>query len=324
MENKEWVYYGILVLAMLFWGGSWVSAKILVSIAPPMTIGFFRFLIASLLFVPILMWENNGKSMRIKTQHLLIILQLGLTGVFGYGVLFLIGLRFTTSAQGAIIAGINPAIVCIFAHFLHNERLGKRWQYVGFIVSFMGVVFVIGVQSLIDFQPEYLLGNLIIVGSMILWGLYSSLAKTAMDTLSIIEATAGGVFVGAVFFGACAITEGFWVLQIMHDSIFWINIFFLGSLVTLVSFLIFLKSIEELGATRAGGFINLVPVFGTLLSVLILNESLFWTFHLGLILVILGITFISHGNDQYNKPKTEISVRHNYGLRFGDLEKRLC
>lgn len=323
MENKEWIYYVFLVLAMLFWGGSWVSAKILVSIAPPMTIGFFRFFIASLLFVPILIRENNDKSTRIKKRHGLMMLQLGLTGVFGYGVLFLIGLRFTTSVQGAIIAGLNPATVSIFAHFLNNERLGKRWQYIGFIISFIGVVFVIGVQSLIDLQLDYLIGNMIIVGSMILWGLYSSLAKTAMETLSVTEATAGGVFVGALFFGACAVPEGFWVLQIMQDAVFWINIFFLGGLVTLVSFIIYFKSIEVLGATRAGGFINLVPVFGTLLSVLILNESLFWTFLLGLILVTIGITFISHGSDQCNNSETVTTVKYGSGLRFSDLERSL-
>ncbi len=293
-EDRDWIYYMLLVLAMFFWGGSWVSAKILVTIAPPMTIGFFRFFLASILFVPILFRRKSRESLSIQKSDIKIVLKLGLTGVFGYGVLFLIGVKLTTAAQGAIIAGVNPATVSIIAHLQHNEYLEQRWQYLGFVISFIGVIFVIGVQNLIHLRVDYLVGNMIIVCSMILWGLYSSFAKTAMKTLTAIEATAGGVMIGALLFGIFALTEGFWTLPVMYDVVFWINILFMGGLVTLVSFIIYFKSIDALGATRSGVFINLVPVFGTLMSVLILNESLLWTFALGLILVIAGITFISN------------------------------
>ncbi|MHA2359810.1 MAG: EamA family transporter, partial [Candidatus Thorarchaeota archaeon] len=49
----------------------------------------------------------------------------------------------------------------------------------------------------------------------------------------------------------------------------------------------------ELGATKAGGFINLVPVFGTIFSVIILQDILYWTFIVGLLLVVNGILLIN-------------------------------
>ena len=55
MEFATLKYYILLVLAMVFWGGSWVSAQVVVSVAPPFTVGFFRFLTASLIFLPILL-----------------------------------------------------------------------------------------------------------------------------------------------------------------------------------------------------------------------------------------------------------------------------
>lgn len=226
----------------------------------------------------------------------------GLTGVFGYGVLFLTGMRFTTAAQSAIIAGFNPATVSLFAHIIHKERLARRWQYTGFAVAFIGIVLVVGVQALIDFQLEYLVGNLIILGAMFTWGLYSSVGKEAMKEMSASEVTAAGVMVGCVLFGLGALTEEVWLLPALVDPVFWINVFYLGALVTFVGFLFYFEAIKNLGATRAGGFINLVPVFGTSLSVLILNEPIYWTFILGLMLVICGIVVINLPNRNIEKP----------------------
>jgi drug/metabolite transporter (DMT)-like permease len=283
----------MLIIAMAFWGGSWPSAKIIVGISPPMTIGFFRFLTASILFL-ILLFATESEPRRIfRRSNFKILFFVGLTGIFGYGVLFLTGMRFTTAAQGAIIAGFNPATVSIVAHIYHKERLSKSWQYTGFFLAFLGVIFVVGVQALLEFNLDYLIGNIIILGAMFTWGLYSSIGKEAMKTLSPLEVTTGGSIIGAFLFGMGAVTEEVWALPALLDPIFWINALYLGACVTFIGFLFYFISINELGATRAGGFINLVPVFGTLFSFLILNEVIYWTYGVGLFLVVTGIVVIN-------------------------------
>ncbi len=57
-------------------------------------------------------------------------------------------------------------MISLFAHVIHRERLRSVWQYAGFLVRFAGVAFVIGVQALLDFRPDYLPGNLITLGAM--------------------------------------------------------------------------------------------------------------------------------------------------------------
>ncbi len=286
-------HYAMLVVAMAFWGGSWPSAKIIVGIAPPMTIGFFRFLTASIAFV-ILLFTTESEPRRIfRRSNFRILFYVGLTGIFGYGVLFLTGMRFTTAAQGAIIAGFNPATVSLIAHIYHKERLPKRWQYVGFILAFLGVIFVVGIQALLDFNLDYLVGNLIILGAMFTWGLYSSVGKEAMKTLSPLEVTTGGSIIGAFLFGMGTLTEEIWSLPALVDPIFWVNALYLGTCVTFIGFLFYFISIKELGATKAGGFINLVPVFGTVFSYMILHDVIYWTFGVGLFLVVVGIIIIN-------------------------------
>lgn len=278
---------------MAFWGGSWPSAKVTVAIAPPMTIGFFRFLIGGFLFLGLLFVTEKEPTRIFRRSNFRILSIIALTGVFGYGVLFLTGMRFTTAAQGAIIAGFNPATVSIVAHIVHKERLARKWQYIGFLLAFAGVVFVVGVQALLDFQLDYLIGNIIILGAMFTWGLYSSAGKEGMKTLSPLEINAGGALIGAFLFGMGAMTEEIWLLPALGDWVFWINVFYLGGCVTFIGFLFYFIGIKELGATRAGGFINLVPVFGTIFSVLLLSEDIYWTFSVGLALVISGIFLIN-------------------------------
>ncbi|MFW9979276.1 MAG: DMT family transporter [Candidatus Thorarchaeota archaeon] len=307
-------YYILLIIATFTWGGSWVAAKILVDIAPPFTIGFFRFLIGSVLFLGLLGVTGSSPRYLFTRARVKWLFFLGLTGIFGYGVMFLIGMQFTTAAQGSIIAGFNPITISIFAHIIHKEHLNRNWKYIGFGLGFLGVVFVVGVQSLLAFQLEYLIGNFIILGAMCLWGLYSSIAKEAMKTMTPLEANAGAAVIGMTLFGIGAIFEEPWTLTIYNDVNFWWNVTFLGVFTTFVGFLLFFISIEKLGATRTGGFINFVPVFGTTLSVLILAETIYWTFLVGLILVVAGVSII-------NYPTIDGSTESIEGHKEEDMHK---
>ncbi len=292
--TKPYKYYAMLVIAMAVWGGSWVSAKIIVSLAPPMTIGFFRFFIASIFFLILLLITEPESRQFFRRENLKIILLVGLTGIFGYGVLFLTGMRFTTAAQGAIIAGFNPVTVSIVAHLVHKERLSRKWQYAGFALAFAGIIFVVGVQSILDFHIEYLIGNLTILLAMITWGIYSSVGKEAMKTMTPLEVTTGGSLIGSILFGIGALNEEIWTLPALVDPIFWMNVIYLGVFVTVIGFLFYFISIKKLGATRAGGFISLVPVFGTFFSALFMPEDpIYWTFGVGLLFVVCGIAIIN-------------------------------
>ena len=296
MSANPYRYYAMLVITMAFWGGSWVSAKIIVSLAPgmTMTVGFLRFFTASVFFVILLLFVGPRPIRIFKKENFRLLFFVGLTGIFGYGVLFLTGMNFTTAAQGSIIAGINPATVSLVAHVVHHERLAKKWQYSGFALAFIGVVFVVGVQALIEFNMQHLIGNLFILGAMLTWGFYSSVGKEAMKSLTPLEVNTGGAIIGSLLFGLGAINEQFWIHPARLEPGFWANIIYLGIFVTVVGFLFYFMSIKELGVTRAGGFINLVPVFGVLFSALVMPEdAIYWTFGVGLVLIVIGIMLVN-------------------------------
>jgi drug/metabolite transporter (DMT)-like permease len=147
---------------------------------------------------------------------------------------------------------------------------------------------------LFEFQLEYLIGNLILLCAMLTWGAYSILGKITMRNRSSIETTAGGIFFGTALFFLGALSEQFWMLPVMWDISFWLNVTYMGIFVTVAGFLFYFMGLKNLGASHAAVFISLVPVFGTLFSILLLNESLYPTFLVGLILVVIGILIINY------------------------------
>jgi drug/metabolite transporter (DMT)-like permease len=116
-----------------------------------------------------------------------------------------------------------------------------------------------------------------------------------------------GIFFGTALFFIGAIFEQFWILPVMCDPAFWLNILYMGIFVTVFGFLFYFLGIKNVGASKSAVFISLVPVFGTLFSFLLLHEPIYPTFIIGLILVILGILSI-------NYPRKENLDEANNGL----------
>jgi drug/metabolite transporter (DMT)-like permease len=283
---------------MILWGAAWVAVKILVEFAAPYTIGFFRYLIAGLFFI-VLIHATGGSSRNLFTRdNFKLVFVSGAIGIFGFSILSLIGTRYTTAAQASIIAGINPITVSLFAHIIQKEKLPNRWQYIGFIASFSGIFFIVGIQAAIDFQLDYLVGNLILIIAMFTWGLYSSISKIAMKTMTALELTASTVLVGALIFGIGTISEISLLSSTLTNPMFWISILFLSGVVTFLGFLWYIEAIDKIGLTKSGVFVSLVPVFGTTLAIFLLQEPFNLTFLIGLILVVVGILII-------NKPESE-------------------
>ena len=278
---------------MMTWGAAWVAMNVLVEIAGPFTIGFCRFFVASILLIV----YNYIKGRKIQNlfprDKMKIILASGAIGIFGFSMLSLIGLLFTTSAQASIIAGLNPITVYVFAQLIHKEKIQHRWQYLGFLFAFFGIVILVGVQALIEFQPEYIVGNLLLILAMVVWGFNSSIAKEGMKTMSSLEFTTAIVIIGTILFGIGTLTEIDNLPTVLPNPLFWTNILLLSVLTTFIGFLFYFGAIDEVGVTQIGVFISLVPIFGTFLSIILLQEPIYWTFVIGLLFIVISIFIIN-------------------------------
>ncbi len=282
-------YYAYLVTTMILWGGSWVAKDIAMMFASPFVVGFLRMFVASILFLIFMPLTGKWPHRRYKRADIRILLVVGVVGVFGYEIVELAGVGLSTAAHGAIIDGAQPMMMATVAYLLLRERLDRRWKYAGLLFSLVGVILVVGVQSLLETQLQYFIGDLILIFGAFMWSLYSALGKAAMRTIRPLEMTAGGVMIGTVLLSVGAIAENFWTLPAMYEPLFWASVLYLGGLSAFVCFVLYFTSMEKIGATRTGVFISIIPVTGTILSALIMSEPLYWTLISGMVLVVMGI-----------------------------------
>jgi drug/metabolite transporter (DMT)-like permease len=286
-------YYASLVVVTFFWGVTWVSAKVLLSYIPPLTVGFLRYTIALPLFFVLLKFRGISFQQIFQKNVTRILIIAGVSGIFLSVFIRVYALQYTTASQASIIAGFSPVGVSIFAYVMHKEKLVRNWDYIGFIVCFIGVIFVIGVQSLLEFNLNYLVGNLLALIASIFWSYFSSISKSAMQKLSPIEVIFGCMFVGWLCFGISVLPEINVLTNIIVTPEFLFHLFFIGICPSFIGYILYFSSIDKIGATRTGAFISLVPIFGTLMSALLLQEVIYWTFIVGLFLVVAGILVIN-------------------------------
>lgn len=286
-------YYAALVFVMLFWGVTWVSSKILLSYTLPLIVGFLRYTIAIPLFIILLKLRGISPLQVYRKNVTRTLIIAGVAGIYLSVFIRLYGLNYTTAGQASIIAGFSPMTVTIFAYIMHKEKLVRNLYYAGFVFSFLGIIFVVGIQSLLEFNLDYLLGNLIVLVACVLWGFFSSISKSAMKEISPIEVIFGCMFAGWICFGITTLTELDSLTSIVVTPEFLFHIFFIGVFPSFLGYIMYFSSINKIGATKSGAFISLVPIFGTIMSVLFLEEVIYWTFLAGLILVVVGILVIN-------------------------------
>ena len=286
--------YTLLVVAMFLWGGSWVAGKIAAEIEAPLTVALWRFIIASLLLLPTL-WMTQRPRPLFEKADIPNFFFLGAVGMAGYNFFFLTGLRYTTASSGALIAGSNPILIATFSILFLREPFRPQKAF-GFTLGMIGVVLVIGVDALEGTGWE---GNLLIFIGMIAWATYSTRLKQLMTRYSSLQLTTYSVVCGTLILFPLAILEGNSELYGTNSTQLsvWAAIVYLAIFATYVALVIFNRGIDRVGASRTAIFINLVPIFGSLLAVLLLGETITILKILGLVFVIGGVLIITRMNE---------------------------
>jgi len=286
--------YFKLVLTTFFWGGTFVAARFAVHEVPPFFAAGCRFAIAAAVLLALVAWQARKKGEAFplprSLSEVLAVSSLGLTGIFCYNAFFFSGLRLTGAANGSLIVAINPLLTAVLSAWWLRERI-RPLQAVGLSISLVGVGVIVSRGDLSVFHTlTFNRGDLLLLGAPLSWAVYSVLGKRAMGTFSPLVATAYAALSGVLLLIPAAALEALSGAGPYRFSIlWWLAILQLALLGTVVGFVWWYEGIKALGASRAALFVNLVPVFGTLLAALMLGERLGWPQLWGGMLVIAGV-----------------------------------
>jgi len=285
---KTNITYIKLFLGALFGGSAFVAGRIMAANLPPFTSAFLRFLLASF-FLVLFVFKKYGKFPQLNFPQILLIISLGLTGIVGSNFFFFSGLKFITASRASMIISLNPSAITILSILIFKDKFTK-FKFTGIILSLIGALIVVSQGNLqAILQSNIGAGELFILGCVICWSSFTVLGKIIMKDLKPIIAITYACLIGTLILILPVYREG--VLQnfMQYSLEVWLSVFALGFLGTVLAFTWFYEGIDKIGPSRAGIFINFVPIFATLMAILILHEKLSSSLVIGAIFVISGV-----------------------------------
>jgi drug/metabolite transporter (DMT)-like permease len=289
--------YVKLVLTAIFWGGTFVAGRIIALEAGPFSAACLRFVFASL-FLVILTRRFEGSIPRLGRGQVLPAVLLGMTGVFAYNVLFFSGLRTVTAGRASLIIATNPVFISLCAAFFFRERLDGR-KIVGILLSVTGAAAVISRGAPWQIMRGALgWGELAIFGCVLSWVAYSLIGKRIMKGLPPMAAVTYSCIIGAVALTIPAYVEGITSQMGGYSLEVWLAIIYLALFGSALGFSWYYQGIQAIGPSRAGVYINLVPVSAVFLAWLLLHETIHLSLIVGAVLVTVGVYLTNSGNRQ--------------------------
>ena len=283
--------YLLLTLATLFWGGNMVAAKLAVGIVPPYVLLFARFVAAMLLIAPFALphLKRDWPALRAAWGWLLFY---GAVGFAAFNACLYAAANYTTAINSSIEQASIPVFVLI-ANFLIFRVRGRPLQIAGVVITIIGVMLVAthgNLESITTFT--FNIGDLLVLLACLIYAAYTLTLRyrPKANWLSFLGATMVGAVVGAVFF-LLVLGGGFRTLSALATTspLGWAIIAYVAVLPSLLSQLFFAQGVAMIGANRASLFNNLIPVFGTILSVLLLREGLELYHLIAAAIVVAGI-----------------------------------
>ncbi len=290
MNNKNNFAYVLLVLTTLFWSGNFIVGKAASNYEiPPFSLNFYRWLFAGLILLPFTFKEILNKKNYI-FNNLGFFIILGITSITIFNSTVYYSLYYMQVISGVLMISTIPVWIMFISSILGIEKTNK-FQIIGVILSLFGVLFIITKSDIeVIKNLAFNRGDLIMASGMFAWALYSALLKKKTYEISQITLLEVVIITGLVFLIPIYILEMNFGNQIEISKPFILTLSYVVLFPGLASFFFWIKGIAIIGANRAGVFLHLMPVFGSILAILLFDEK-FMIYHLlGAIFIIAGIT----------------------------------
>ncbi|WP_320009106.1 DMT family transporter [Maridesulfovibrio sp.] len=260
-----------LIGSVVFWGGTWIAGRILAGDMTPYSAAFLRFFFATI-FMFFITCRVTGKKPNCRRKDILPLVFLGLTGVFMYNILFFSGLKTVAAGRAALIIAATPSFIALGSALIFKEKF-NFWKTAGLILALIGVSTIIGHGNPISILIEGAsFGDLCIIGCVLSWAAYSLAAKPVVKQMHPIETVFWSCLFGSIMLLIPALFNGL-VAEIFTASfIDYSCIIYLALLGTSLGFSWYFEAIQEIGPSKTGIFINLVPVTAVALGAIMLGE----------------------------------------------------
>ncbi len=276
---------GLVNLATLTWASNMTLGRWLRDDIGPITLAASRFLIAASVLTALMPRLPYDERRLGKDRWLLV--GMALSGVVVFTPALYLGLQHTTAVNATLINGMAPLITGVLAGLLIGERMGQR-QIGGAVLGVAGVIALISGGRLLFWRSmESNLGDLIVLGAVALWALYSVLGRRVMAGRSALSVSTLSALLGLPILLLAAlwemVTTGF-----TFSPALILPLLYIGVAPGVVGLFSWNAGVKTLGAGGAMVFYNTLPLYGALLGHLLLGEPIGPSHLVGGVLIVAG------------------------------------
>ncbi|QHS21877.1 DMT family transporter [Virgibacillus sp. MSP4-1] len=302
--------YILMIFVVLMYAGNILTGKAINEL-PPLTIAFFRLLVAFMVIFPIgykSAREYSGTFMELKKPFLV----MTLTGVTFFNTFIYGSLQFTTASKVSILETVIPVVTVILSAIFLKEHLGKV-QWLGIVLSFVGALWVVmggKIRTLTGLNWN--IGDAIMIGAILCWSIYSIFVKRYMHHFPAYGALLVMTGISVIVLFPLVMVE--WMLAGVPDLVhanLWSGLLYLGIFPSFIALLCYNRAVDQLGASQASIFLNFLPVVTMAGAFLWLGERITFMQIVGTLVVITGVlltTQVRKKGSIHIKNKTKFST----------------
>ena len=263
----------LLLLMILIWGTNFSVVKVALRDFPEIPFNATRLAVATAIFLGAIRWTRDDARPRapLTRTDWVQLLFLGLVGTFLYQLCFVAGVRRTSVGNGSLIVGISPIVIALMSAVAGHERISLlRWA--GVFMALVGLYFVVG-QG-VEFSPQTLRGDLLMLAGVFCWATYSVASQPILRRHSPL------VVIGLTFSIGAACYVVMMVPTLMEvnwggvSGFSWFLMVASALLALNLSYWIWYTGLKRLGGSRTSVYSYLTPIVAMIVAAIWIGEPI--------------------------------------------------
>jgi drug/metabolite transporter (DMT)-like permease len=289
MPRVTWRSVATLLIAVTLWGFAPVGNRYLVTRYDPLGVLALRFTLASIAFLPML---RGLRSCDWSFRHVRLLIISGVVGILGYNLPVTIGQQTTSAGMAGLIIASEPIWILLLWCLIR-----RRWPDLrascGAAIGLAGIALIISTAQAGEFAAgQGYLGPLLVLLAAIAWSLYCVLMRDVSTAFGAVRATALTIQIGTLPMLLAGAVPA-WHLMAVLPAQDWLILLAMTLGSTVIAVLLWNQASAEIGATRAGPFLYLVPLVSIAGGVIALSERPHLAVLVGGGVVLLGVVIAS-------------------------------
>jgi DME family drug/metabolite transporter len=310
---RPWAWPLLLTAVMFFLATVFPATKRLSGELSPLTISLLRYGLATLALLP---WFASARtaagtrrnSARLTAGDAAALALLGLLGVAMFSFCLTAGVAMSSASSASLLTNSQPIFTTLLAPLIIDEKLTPR-RLAGALLGLGGVALIVtgGRLSAALLRQEYFLGNLVLTGGAVAISVQTIFLKRFVIRFGGFLPTFLTMLAGSLFLAAAVLATGGWRELGALRPAGWLLAVYIGLAGTALVYPLFNAALRGYGVVRSVGFKLLIPVFGILLSWLLLAERPTWPTLAGAAVVIAAVLLLQRaaGGEDPRDPVSE-------------------